>query len=212
MTARYYFQKAQTIAQDIRKRDIDDTRTSTNFCETFSKKETLKYHEVVQKYGLYKYKYEKDDINVAVLTGDIYIAGNLTGKWIINQVKELGLNGYMTLIDGNVIIDGDLLDDGNFGFLLIKGNLKCDYIFSENGHIDVYGDAEIKYAIAGEYNDGHIEIFGKTNVPYVITNDHMVSIIPKNETITVEHICNERENIWLEIYGGQYHLMDAVRI
>jgi hypothetical protein len=196
ITLQDYYKKGEQIANHIKEQNKQNSTIATIIEIT---KETEKYPTIVQKYGLYKYPYVKDETNVAVLTGDIYINGNLDSSWIIEQVKELGRNGFMTLIVGNVIIDGDIIDD-DISFLIIKGNLKCNYIYSENGHIDVYGDLDVKYAIAGEYNDGHIEVFGKTTVPYILTYDHQISIVPTTETICIEHCGFETENIGVCTY------------
>lgn len=170
-----------------------------NYPEVFTKKETMQYKDVINKYNVPNLPYEKETTNVAVLTGNIYINEHLTSAWIIEQVKELGRNGYMTLIDGDVIINGELIDD-EISMLFITGNIKCKSIYSNDGYITIGKNGDITYGIYGYYNDGSIEINGKTQTPFILSNDHSIFAICENDTVYIEHFCDERGNLSFSNY------------
>lgn len=179
-----------------------------NYPEEFSKKETMSYKEVIDKFGLSKLPYEKETTNVAVLTGNIFINDHLTSTWIIDQVKEIGRNGYMTLIDGDVVINGELIDD-EISMLFITGSIKCKSIYSNDGYITIGKDGDICYGIYGYYNDGSIDIYGKTNTPFILSNDHQIFAICDQDTIYIEHFCDERKNLEFSNYKDKsYYEID----
>lgn len=181
--------------------------------ETQLKKKTMLYKDVIEKYRVEKFPYENETTKVAVLTGDVFIDGFLHSGWIKEQVSEIGRNGYMTLIDGNITIKGELVDNG-FSFLFITGNVICDSIFSNDGAILIKGDAIVKFGIYGDYNDGHIVIGGKTETPYILSNDHQASVQCVSDTIYIDHFCNERNNIAFQNFKdySYFKLEDAASL
>ncbi|WP_439582611.1 hypothetical protein [Dyadobacter bucti] len=164
-------------------------------------KQTMLYKDAIKKYNIIKLAYEKEETRVAVLKGDVVIKGNMDSEWINNQVKELGRNGYMTLIEGNVTIENSLVDDG-IAFLFIIGNIKCEEIISWDGHISVSGDADIKFAITGQGNDGYIGIEGKTLVPYVLNDDHDINISPDDSTIFLDFPGREWDSLEISSFSN----------
>lgn len=207
-----FLKQIEYLLENIRKRNEEAANKKEMPAMNLSK-QTMLYKKVIEKYRITQLPYEKENNNVAVLKGDVFIKGDLNSQWILDQVTEMGRNGYMTLIDGNVYIEGDLIDDG-ISFLFISGNLQCDYIFSYDGYIEIKGNADVKYAIAGEYNDGHIEINGETQVPFVLSDDHSIDLQPVTAAIFIEHFCNERENMQIADYTNEidYGLEDTQRL
>lgn len=190
-----FLKLAERIIEEIPAKYSEyEISNSLKYPEVFEKKETMQYKDVIEKYSLFKLPYEKESTNVAVLTGNIYINEHLTSSWIIDQVKEINRNGYMTLIDGDIIINGELIDDG-ISMLFITGGIKCKSIYSNDGYITIKKNGEAVYGIYGVYNDGSVQINGKTYTPFILSNGHEVIADCVKDTIFIEHFCDERLNI-----------------
>ncbi|MEN7551723.1 hypothetical protein AAG747_27655 [Rapidithrix thailandica] len=192
-----FLRKMEGMIEQIRQQAEPATLPETPSKEI--SKQVMSYQEAIGKYGIVEFPYQRKDCSVVVLMGDVTVNGDLDSQWLKTQIKDLDKDSYMVLIDGNVTIEGNLIDDG-LNFLFITGNLRCDYIFSADGYIDVLGKGDIKYGLAGEYNDGHIGIYGETQVPFVFNNDHDINIVASEETIVIDSFCNSRENVFFYPY------------
>lgn len=121
---------------------------------------------------------------VLLLEGDTVIVGDLNQDWTSATLKSLGESGdigsALVLVNGNLTVEGDISPStGSFPFLLVLGNVKCDVLHSYDECIYITGDADIRYAFNGNYNDGSIVIDGTTRVPYVLNSDHSSELNPE---------------------------------
>jgi len=114
---------------------------------------------------------------VIFLDGNAYINEDLTQDWAERTLETLGASpnaaDTLILVNGNLTVAGIIKpSDGSFPFLLVLGNVTCDVLYSGDECIRITGDAYIKYAFDGNYNDGSINIDGITRVPYVLNSNH----------------------------------------
>lgn len=114
---------------------------------------------------------------VLLFEGDLHVDGDLE-EWAKKMAATLGkANGMnLFLVNGNLTVKGDVDITSH---LLVLGNVTCDVLMSYDECIHITGDANIKYAFDGNYNDGSIAIEGTTYVPYVLNSDHSSSITPE---------------------------------
>jgi Leucine-rich repeat (LRR) protein/predicted DNA-binding WGR domain protein len=113
--------------------------------------------------------------------GDVFVNGDLDPEWakaiLIADEEEEHVTDLLIVVNGNLTVAGDVAPgEGMSPCLLVLGNLTCDVLYSADEFIHVTGDATIKYAFDGNYNDGSITIDGTTHVPYVLNSDHDASI------------------------------------
>ncbi|SEW34561.1 WGR domain-containing protein [Chitinophaga sp. YR573] len=125
---------------------------------------------------------------VIFLDGDVYIDGDLNHDWTVNTLEALGedpdTSDSLLLINGNLTVAGTIEPaNDNYPFLLVQGNVKCDVLHSYDEFIHITGDADIKYALNGNYNHGRIEIEGKTKTPYILNSDHNSLLRPEGATV-----------------------------
>lgn len=124
---------------------------------------------------------------VILLEGDTFIDGNLDTEWYerLMEENEREPDQDLILVNGNLTVTGTVTPGGDgLPFLFVNGNINCEFLLSYDECICVTGDADIKYAFYGEYNDGMIEICGKTRVPWLLNSDHYSQINHEN-AITV---------------------------
>jgi hypothetical protein len=111
---------------------------------------------------------------VLVIEGDVVGKVDIDLAWVRKCARAKGKPLPLGLvIDGNVDIDGDVLDVSRGCLnLFVTGSTACDYLHSQDGWIEVLGDLDAKYGICGEYNDGSLRVGGKLLAPYIIAGDH----------------------------------------
>lgn len=119
--------------------------------------------------------------------GDLSLHGPLDMKWVLQQAEEIATQQhiYGIIVDGDIHVKGDIIDD-DYLYMYIKGTLRCDYLFSYNGHQTIRGDAYIRYGTYGEYNDGQLEIHGTLHTPYIITDDHAMPTRAEGDFVLIE--------------------------
>lgn len=145
--------------------------------------------EINQRFDLRKY----DSINrldherILFFDGDTTIAENLDSDWAEKVLQELNeddsLRSVLIMINGNLTVEGNINIADYHPLLLVLGNVHCEILKSGDDTIHITGDAHIKYAFFGHYNDGSIIVEGTTYVPYVLNEDHSSSITPEGATL-----------------------------
>lgn len=123
--------------------------------------------------------YEK----VILFDGDTHIHQNFDHNYTTRLFKEVTgepfTDASLIIIDGNLVVNGTLSPaPEGLPHLLVLGNVTCDVLLSYDEMIFITGDAHIKYAFDGNYNDGSITIKGITHVPYILNSDHHSNINP----------------------------------
>jgi len=120
---------------------------------------------------------------VLLFEGDTDIPGDLNPDWVSHTLREIGeaddIGELLILINGNLNVSGDIAFSDYRPSLLVLGNVSCDVLKSADECMCITGDATIKYAYYGYYNDGTITIHGITRVPYVLNSDHASQINPE---------------------------------
>ncbi|MBO9202445.1 MULTISPECIES: leucine-rich repeat domain-containing protein [Niastella] len=123
-----------------------------------------------------------DHERIIFYDGDATIAGDLSTDWTRATLEALGedpdTDPVLVMVNGNLTVEGDIVIGEYHPLILVMGNVYCDVLQSADEMIHITGDAHIKYAFYGYYNDGSITIDGKTYVPYVLNSDHHSSITP----------------------------------
>lgn len=108
--------------------------------------------------------------------GDITIHGNMDTRWATAILEELNtdisLDTVLILINGNLMVEGDIRLHDHQLLLLVMGNLHCDVLENSYDYIHITGNAYIKYVFYGYYNRGYIEVDGTAFAPYVLTNTY----------------------------------------
>ncbi|HEX6432018.1 MAG TPA: leucine-rich repeat domain-containing protein, partial [Niastella sp.] len=141
--------------------------------------------EIAQRFDLSTYDSidNEDHERIIFFDGDTTITGNLDSDWAEAVLEELeedtSLDSVLIMINGNLTVEGDILIGDYHPHLLVLGNVQCDVLQSGDEFIHITGDAHIKYAFYGYYNDGSITIAGTTFVPYVLNSDHESNITPE---------------------------------
>lgn len=145
----------------------------------------LTREEIDQRFDMSLY----DPINrldldrIIFFDGATTIAGDLTSDWaeaILEELKEdTDPGNVLIMVNGNLTVEGDINIGDFHPLLLVLGNVHCDVLKSGDDTIHITGDAHIKYAFFGNYNDGSITIGGITYVPYVLNSDHHSNISPQ---------------------------------
>lgn len=124
-----------------------------------------------------------DHDRIIYFEGDTTINGNLTADRAAGILESLNedtdLGDVLIMINGNLTVEGDINIGDYHPLLLVLGNVHCNVLKSGDDTIHISGDAHIRYAFFGNYNDGSITIEGKTYVPYVLNSDHDSNINPQ---------------------------------
>src|ERR1044072_1128273 len=115
--------------------------------------------------------------------GDTTIDGNLDQDAVRTFLKELNsdqdVSDMLVMINGNLSVSG-VVGMGDYSpHLLVLGSIHCEVLYSGDDTMFITGDAHVKYAYYGYYNDGTITVEGTTYVPYVLNSDHHSAIKPE---------------------------------
>lgn len=115
--------------------------------------------------------------------GDTSITGNLDQDAVEAFLKELNsgqsVSDMLVMVNGNLTVSG-IVGMGDYSpHLLVLGNVQCEVLYSSDDTMFITGDAHVKYAYYGYYNDGTITVEGTTYVPYVLNSDHHSAITPQ---------------------------------
>lgn len=115
--------------------------------------------------------------------GETTITGNLDQDAVEAFLKELNsgqsVSDLLVMVNGNLTVNG-LVGMGDYSpHLLVLGNVHCEVLYSSDDTMFITGDAYVKYAYYGYYNDGTITVEGTTYVPYVLNSDHHSAITPQ---------------------------------
>lgn len=126
--------------------------------------------------------------NVLCFEGDLEINGDLDEKWVVGVLKENSFPeetaDLLMLVKGSLTVHGDITPGADsYPCLMVVGNVTCEVIKSYDEIIHITGDADVKYAIDGNYNHGSITIEGATRVPYVLNSDHSTTLNPVNAVL-----------------------------
>ena len=144
----------------------------------------LSKDEIDEQFDISQYEIGNlDNERILFYDGDTTITGDIDKKWAMAVLTELGedasVDDVLIMVNGNLTVEGDIVMGDYHPLLLVLGNVYCDVLQSGDETIHITGDAHIKYAFFGYYNDGSIIIEGKTYVPYVLNSDHSSSITPE---------------------------------
>lgn len=178
-------EKAERITGKIKQRIIADAVNRKDFTEIMPQKEIITLGEARKKYKIPNY--HSNDDSVLLIKGDVHLKGSINNAWLKDQLIGMSWknNLFGLIIDGNLTVEGDLIDDEYMELFVIR-DLTCDYVFSYNGIIEIKGDAYIKYGIYGKYNDGSMDVCGKLNTPYLVSDGHSMPREAEGDFIFIE--------------------------
>lgn len=145
----------------------------------------LSQEEINQRFNMSPYdiigscKYD----GILFFDGDTTITGDLDRDAVEAFLKELNsgqsADDLLVMVNGNLTVSG-IVGMGEYSpHLLVLGSVHCDVLYSSDDTMFITGDAHVKYAYYGYYNDGTITVEGTTFVPYVVNSDHHSSINPQ---------------------------------
>jgi len=145
----------------------------------------LSQEEINQQFNMSPYdiigscKYD----GILFFDGDTTITGDLDRDAVEAFLKELNsgqsADDLLVMVNGNLTVSG-IVGMGEYSpHLLVLGSVHCDVLYSSDDTMFITGDAHVKYAYYGYYNDGTITVEGTTFVPYVVNSDHHSSINPQ---------------------------------
>lgn len=180
-----FLKKAKRITKQI-KQSIN-TEVDEAILNKISKKQIITCLEAREKYKITPRNHKDTDL-VMVFNGDVHLNEHLNKEWIIDQLNDMSWEGNMygdIIIVGNLTVNGDVIDNDYLG-LYVTNNLTCDYVYSENGMIEIKGDTHIKFGIYGVYNDGSFHTYGKIFAPYFIASDHDMPRQGEGDSIYIE--------------------------
>lgn len=125
------------------------------------------------------YKYD----SILLFDGDAIIDGDLDQDQVECILKELkqerSLSSFLVMVNGNLTVNGRVGFGDYNPHLLVLGSVHCEVLYSSDDTMFITGDAHVKYAYYGYYNDGSIMVEGNTYVPYVVNSDHHSAINPR---------------------------------
>ncbi|MCU0438232.1 MAG: PDZ domain-containing protein [Raineya sp.] len=160
--------------------------TTTKF--TNKKPEVITKKEAQKRFNLKKYG-DMDDFDysrIIAFDGDTFIEGSLNFDWAERFFEEHDedINSFedpvLILVNGNLTATNEISPGGDaFPFLLVIGNVECDVLRSYDEFIHITGNANVRYAFQGDYNDGSICIEGVLRVPYVLNGNHNSVVRPE---------------------------------
>lgn len=128
-----------------------------------------------------------DHEKILLFDGDTTIEGDMDAEWVSRTLEAAGESpddsGLLVIVNGNLTVTGDIRFSDYRPALLVLGDLHCHVLKSGDESIHISGNATIKYAYYGYYNDGSISIAGKTTVPYVLNSDHHSDLTPVDSVL-----------------------------
>jgi Leucine-rich repeat (LRR) protein len=145
----------------------------------------LTQQEINERFDLKPYDLIGDYTYDAILffDGDTFIDGDLDQERITAFMQELkeerSMDSMLVFVNGNLTVSGIVGFGEYHPFLLVLGNVHCEVLYSSDDTMFIKGDAHVKYAYYGYYNDGSITVAGTTYVPYVLNSDHHSAITPQ---------------------------------
>jgi Leucine-rich repeat (LRR) protein len=145
----------------------------------------LTQQEINERFDLSPYDLIGDYTYDAILffDGDTFIDGDLDKDRVTAFLQELkeerSLDSMLVFVNGNLTVNGQVGMGDYHPFLLVLGNVHCEVLYSSDDTMYIKGDAHVKYAYYGYYNDGSITVDGTTYVPYVLNSDHHSAITPQ---------------------------------
>lgn len=145
----------------------------------------LTQQEINERFDLSPYDLIGDYTYDAILffDGDTTIDGDLDRDRVTAFLQELqeerSLDSMLVFVNGNLTVNGIIGMGDYHPFLLVLGNVHCEVLYSADDTMFIKGDAYVKYAYYGYYNDGSITVAGTTYVPYVLNSDHHSAITPQ---------------------------------
>ncbi|AEV99094.1 hypothetical protein A4D02_11070 [Niastella koreensis] len=121
---------------------------------------------------------------VIFFDGDTNIKGNLDAGWVIAQLEKLNedasLDFILILINGNIMVEGDICIGDHHLPLIVLGNAHCDVLENRHDYIHITGNAYIKYVFrGGYYNHGSVNVDGNAYVPYVLNDNYSSPFAPE---------------------------------
>lgn len=120
-----------------------------------------------------------DKGDVIFFDGDTHIDGHLN----LDYTDSIHQEARLVFVNGNLIVAGDIAIRDYRPWLLVTGNVTCDVLYSGDNTTYITGDANVKYAYYGYYNDGSITVEGTTYVPYILNSDHHSDITPEGAVL-----------------------------
>ena len=145
----------------------------------------LSQEEINQRFDMSPYDIIGSGNYDAILffDGDTTITGDLDRDAVEAFLKELNseqsADDLLVMVNGNITVSGRVGMGEYSPHLLVLGSVHCDVLYSSDDTMFITGDAHVKYAYYGYYNDGTITVEGTTFVPYVLNSDHHSDITPQ---------------------------------
>jgi hypothetical protein len=169
----------------LRQQMSEEESNKQVFTESIPHKEIIPMAEARERYRISNY--HAPDDSILVMKGDLHTKGPVDQAWLHRQLAGMTWKNrlYGVVIDGNLILDGDVIDD-EYIELFVQQDLVCDHIFSGNGIIEIKGNATVRYGIYGEYNDGSMDVYGKLITPYLVRYDHSMPRTAEGEFIYID--------------------------
>lgn len=126
--------------------------------------------------------------NILLFETSTSLSGDFNTDWIRHAWQAAGaktpdIGNLLVVVNGDLHVTGDIVFNDYLPSLLILGNVTCHVLQSADECMHITGDAKIRYAYYGYYNDGTITIAGKTQTPYVLNSDHDSQIKPEGATL-----------------------------
>ncbi|PWV46503.1 leucine-rich repeat domain-containing protein [Chitinophaga sp. S165] len=132
-----------------------------------------------------------DNEMILLFEGDTDIPGHFDHDYVTRVLQEAGgpseMGELLVVVNGNLNVDGDIVFSEYRPALLVLGDVTCHVLQSADECMLITGNATIKYAFYGYYNDGTITIEGITKVPYVLNSDHHSQINPVGAVLINKH-------------------------
>jgi len=171
-----FLEKASSISKNIRERlaleglsgrfvPKDNSDKGMVFKPSFEVREN--------HYFEYMREFNNPNVGYLVFNGDLIINRDVNNKWISRVGKKYaeGKECLGVVVIGDLYVIGDVVGDKGIG-IFVLGDLKCKYLFSGDGCIEVRGGIDAEFGIQGYGNNGVLKVDGSVRTPYIIGGDH----------------------------------------